>query len=867
MPTARLLLAVLLAFALVPAVPRQADAAATLPDGFRLEPVATGQAEYDLSSIAFVPAGMLTLGLSGTVTFVPSGGEPRVVGQVPGVLVKGDIGAIGLAVGPDFATTGTVFIAYSYATGAGMVGRVSRWSLSPPSAPTSMAGEQVLLDGIRLDVAIHGLGTLAIGPDGSLLVGMGDASSASFADARSRRAQDLTQPHGKILRIDPTTGAGRADNPFFDPAAPASWRSRVYAYGLRNPFRFALDPSSGALVAGDVGWRSWEEVDRILPGGNYGWPCYEGPSKVSGHTSAPVCTQLYARSQTVVTPLVTYPHVAGEHASVTGGTWYTGDSYPEAYRNAYVYGDYARQMLWTLRLDDAGRVEVPPQATGFGREVGSPVDIKSGPNGDVYFADNTTGLVQRLRYAPGNRRPVAVVDTTVDADTRTVTFDAGRSYDLDGDELTYAWVFGDGATAEGRTVTHAYADPVTYEVSLTVTDELAAVGVASARVVPDNHAPQVVLDAPPSTSYAVGQPVALTASATDAEDGALTVEWKSLLFHCPGTGACHVHPGEGGTGPEFATDFADHGEDTHLRVVASAVDSAGVTTEVEYEARPTLRTLTVLAPVPVSINGEQRVSARVVVGSTNVVSLPVTSGHFQLVSRSDGGSAEQAMTMPDSDVEITAVYETAIDARHRSLGPTSFLGAPTGPELDVGVGRTRPYVGGDIYWSAGTGAYWVKGAIRTHYGVSGGVAQFGFPTSDELVAAGGGRESRFQRATFYWSRSTGARFVQGDIRTKFLATGGVAGSLGYPTADHHRIVGGAIGRFQRGDIYWSRATGAHTMVAGAIKTRWLALGAHRGRLGFPRTDRLATSYGRIVRFEGGAIRWRKASRTVKVTYT
>src|SRR5688500_10631863 len=229
MPTARLFLAVLLALALVPAVPRSAEAAATLPDGFRLEPIATGQAEYALSSIAFVPAGMLTLGLRGTVTFVPVGGEPRVVGQVPDVLVKGDIGAIGLTVGPDFATTGTVFVAYAYATDAGMCGRVSLWSLSPPAAPTSMAGEHVLLDGIRQDVAIHGLGTLVIAPDGSLLVGMGDAGSASYADARSRRAQDLTQPHGKILRIDPTTGEGRADNPFFDPAAPASWRSRVYA--------------------------------------------------------------------------------------------------------------------------------------------------------------------------------------------------------------------------------------------------------------------------------------------------------------------------------------------------------------------------------------------------------------------------------------------------------------------------------------------------------------------------------------------------------------------------------------------------------------------------------------------------------------
>ena len=245
---------------------------------------------------------------------------------------------------------------------------------------------------------------------------------------------------------------------------------------------------------------------------------------------------------------------------------------------------------------------MPPQDTGFGPEIGAPVDIKTGPNGDLHFADINAGVVQRLRYAPGNRPPAPVIDTMVDAETRTVTFDGARSYDLDGDELTYTWVFGDGDTAEGPTVSHVYAA----RAATPVPDRHRRAGaaeVATVRVLPHNHAPQIVLDEPQSTSYAVGQPVELTATATDAEDGALTVSWQSLLFHCPGSGGCHVHPGETGTGASFSQPFADHGEDTHLRVVASASDSAGVTTEVDYEARPTLRTLTVLAPVPALING------------------------------------------------------------------------------------------------------------------------------------------------------------------------------------------------------------------------------------------------------------------------
>ena len=290
-----------------------------------------------------------------------------------------------------------------------------------------------------------------------------------------------------------------------------------------------------------------------------------------------------------------------------------------------------------------------------------------------------------------------------------------------------------------------------------------------------------------------------------------------------------------------------------------------MTTEVSYEARPSLRTLTVLAPVPALINGRPRVSALVAVGSTNVVSLPVTSGPLHFVSRSDGGDPEQTMTMPASDLAITAVYETAIDARRREMGPSSFLGAATGPELDLGAGRVRPYAGGDMYWSAAAGAHWVKGAIRTHFGATGGALRFGFPTTDELVSGVVGRESRFERATYYWSRDSGAHLVMGAIRTKYVAVGATSSRLGFPLTDELRIVGGRASGFQGGTIYWSAATGAHAVRPGAIRNRWLRLGANRGRLGFPVTDRIATSYGGKTVFQGGTIHWFRATRTTSVS--
>ncbi|MEP6760636.1 MAG: PQQ-dependent sugar dehydrogenase, partial [Sporichthyaceae bacterium] len=159
-PISRLLLPVLLALALTPAAPTAAGAVTTLPDGFRLESIATGQPAYNLSAFAFVTAGMLTLGRSGLLTLVPTASAPRVVGQIPGVAGRGDLGALGLAVDPDFATTGFVYIAYNPVTPDGEVARISRWTLSPADAPTAMGAERILLDGIVMKQPVHGIGTV-----------------------------------------------------------------------------------------------------------------------------------------------------------------------------------------------------------------------------------------------------------------------------------------------------------------------------------------------------------------------------------------------------------------------------------------------------------------------------------------------------------------------------------------------------------------------------------------------------------------------------------------------------------------------------------------------------------------------------------
>lgn len=199
-----------------------------------------------------------------------------------------------------------------------------------------------------------------------------------------------------------------------------------------------------------------------------------------------------------------------------------------------------------------------------------------------------------------------------------------------------------------------------------------------------------------------------------------------------------------------------------------------------------------------------------------------------------------------------------ITAHYQALGgPSSFLGAPTGPEQPIGVGREQTYQGGAIYWSPTTGSFSVHGAILAHYRALGGPAGIlGFPTSDERPARGrGGRFNNFEVGVIDWSPRTGAFEVQGAILAHYLSLGGTASVLGFPTSDEQPTSGsgGRSNNFQAGVIDWSPATGAFE-VQGAILDRYQSLGGTASFLGFPTSDELQVgSAGRRSNFQHGYI--------------
>lgn len=203
-------------------------------------------------------------------------------------------------------------------------------------------------------------------------------------------------------------------------------------------------------------------------------------------------------------------------------------------------------------------------------------------------------------------------------------------------------------------------------------------------------------------------------------------------------------------------------------------------------------------------------------------------------------------------------------AEGAELGPAGY---PTGAEQPAGDGRgaVQQFERGSVYWTATTGARLVRGAVRAIWMASGGpTGPLGYPASGEVDTTNhAGRVQQFENGAIYWSASTGARIVRGDIATAYAAAGGVTGPLGLPTAEATATGAGSTGRvqtFQGGSIYWTATDGAH-VVRGAIGAIYSTSGAPGGPLGFPTSGerRTANGTGAVQSFQNGAIYWSAAT--------
>lgn len=477
-----------------------------------------------------------------------------------------DRGLLGFALDPRFPEQPYVYVQYAYNGGLFPAGDPTPWAPrwpstdcpNPPGATSNGGGcvisgrvsrltvngnsagdETVLIEDWYQQFPSHSVGTILFGRDGYLYAGGGDGASFNGTDwgqwgnptwpdqnsplnqGGALRSQGLEiesdytaagHPvwlNGTLIRIDPVTGLGAPGNPLAD-GVSANAR-RIIAYGLRNPFRFIQRPGTGEIWVGDVGYNTWEEVNRIpeLPGDgsaalvNFGWPCFEGRAHTGGYNTAnlPICNNLYANDDAGnanvrtrwTPPWYTYQHQGS--SDVTGLMFYEGGTYPASYRHSLFIADNSRAKIFNIPFVDAnsdGIPDAPADGTAvafFGGSAATAVQLTGGPGGDLFFANLLAGRISRLWYCNGctNQAPSAAIaldgGSSADGTPRTIGFSAANSVDPNsGDTLGYDWdLDGDGnfGDASGVTVSHAYATTGSYRVAVRVSDGAGAVDTQS----------------------------------------------------------------------------------------------------------------------------------------------------------------------------------------------------------------------------------------------------------------------------------------------------------------------------------------------------------------------------------------------------
>lgn len=287
-----------------------------------------------------------------------------------------------------------------------------------------------LNDFIATDSESHTVGSVEFGPDGALYVSIGDGTSYNRVDPRTVRVQDIDNLSGKILRVDPITGQGLEGNPFYNGDTDAN-RSKVYHYGLRNPFRITAQPDTGNIFVGDVGWTQWEEVNAGAPGSNFGWPYYEGAngtnSRTGGYQDLPEAQDFYNSGQVATPSTYALNHAASGINAIVLGDFYTGDTYPEEYQGDLFFNDLGQGIVRNISFDASGNIT---DVSTFTTDAEVVVQMVQGPDGNLYFVDLDNGTVGRwvfqeqgssqIAAVPAEGAPVSGVDNVADANGVTV---------------------------------------------------------------------------------------------------------------------------------------------------------------------------------------------------------------------------------------------------------------------------------------------------------------------------------------------------------------------------------------------------------------------------------------------------------------
>ena len=469
-----------------------------------------------------------------------------------------------------------------------------------------------------------------------------DAKHSYDARRTSGNTNDL---RGKILRITPEDDGSYSipEGNLFEPGTDGT-RPEIYTMGHRNPFRIAVDDETGWVYAGEVGPdagadnpdrgpRGYDEWNQIREAGNYGWPyciadnqpyrewdfASSTPGELFDCENGPANDSPFNTGLDVVPPaedaFVWYPYGdSPEFPELPGGAGRTalaGDVYhydpellgdgqfPAYYDDTVFVMEWSRNWMGVVHLDENGDYadfeEFMPNT-----EFRSPQDMAFGPDGAMYLLEwgvdfnyagggvNPDSGLYKVNYTDGARTPVAVAGSDQDsgATPLEVAFSGSDSHDPDGDDLTYAWDFGDGTTSDQVSPSHTYTEAGEFTARLTVTDPSGRNHSSSLTIAAGNTRPEVTIESPAQGQvFTWGDDIPYRISVSDTEDGSggdidcERVTVQQGLYHDEG-GNAHVHPGNSQTGCVGVIETqedAEHGDaaDISLVVIASYTDLGG----------------------------------------------------------------------------------------------------------------------------------------------------------------------------------------------------------------------------------------------------------------------------------------------------